>query len=393
MDGPVGNGILGHGFLFSSHAGVYSSDRSASRVSFDGGDNGVFLHHDNGVRNSDSARLFATPSSPPRISSSGNYIEHPVSKFDTLAGVAIRYGVEVADIKRLNGLVTDIQMFALKTLNIPLPGRHPPSANAPNGSVALSGNGEHVPPKQAHDDLLDSFLSLKLKSSHYKVSSSMSSLQGYYGLKSENRTKSYGGFEMAVFSKGDSQDLGDGPFLKSSPASGTPLGLHRKSRSVANGLFQENGATFDHKNEGNDVDSDRRAEKFIRRRQKSEMDFLAATPELLLKEEFSSGAGGFSASAGKNLALRSKGSRASLVNDSELGPATGGVDSIIPDSATAVKKSSSTSSLQEQESSNSSRLSIWSLKPDLQALSTSAIGRPIFDGLPKPGKKNKAALD
>lgn len=36
--------------------------------------------------------------------------------------------VQVADVKRLNGLTTDLQMFALKTLRIPLPGRHPPSA-------------------------------------------------------------------------------------------------------------------------------------------------------------------------------------------------------------------------------------------------------------------------
>ncbi|KAL0287375.1 UNVERIFIED_CONTAM: hypothetical protein Sangu_2695000 [Sesamum angustifolium] len=61
-----------------------------------------------------------------------NCIIHTVSKFDTLAGVAIKYGVEVADIKRLNGLVTDLQMFALKTLQIPLPGRHPPSPNLSN---------------------------------------------------------------------------------------------------------------------------------------------------------------------------------------------------------------------------------------------------------------------
>ncbi|CAM6121725.1 unnamed protein product [Calypogeia fissa] len=39
------------------------------------------------------------------------YIEHPVSRFDTWAGVAIKYGVEVGDIKRMNGLVTDLQMF------------------------------------------------------------------------------------------------------------------------------------------------------------------------------------------------------------------------------------------------------------------------------------------
>ncbi len=35
---------------------------------------------------------------------------------------------QVADIKRLNSLTTDLQMFALKTLRIPLPGRHSPSA-------------------------------------------------------------------------------------------------------------------------------------------------------------------------------------------------------------------------------------------------------------------------
>ncbi|KAD3641945.1 hypothetical protein E3N88_31169 [Mikania micrantha] len=54
-------------------------------------------------------------------------IEHAVTKFDTLAGVAIKYGVEVADIKRMNGQTTDLQMFACKSLKIPLPGRHPPS--------------------------------------------------------------------------------------------------------------------------------------------------------------------------------------------------------------------------------------------------------------------------
>ncbi|KAJ6353510.1 hypothetical protein OIU76_002513 [Salix suchowensis] len=62
------------------------------------------------------------------------FIEHPVSKLDTLAGVAIKYGVEVADIKKMNSLVTDLQMFALKSLQIPLPGRHPPSSFLPNGS-------------------------------------------------------------------------------------------------------------------------------------------------------------------------------------------------------------------------------------------------------------------
>ncbi|KAK1326997.1 F-box protein [Acorus calamus] len=82
-----------------------------------------------------------TPPSPPSSSSGGgNFIEHRVSKMDTLAGVAIKYGVEIADIKRMNGLVTDLQMFAHKSLRIPLPGRHPPSPILSNGSASHGYN-------------------------------------------------------------------------------------------------------------------------------------------------------------------------------------------------------------------------------------------------------------
>ena len=49
--------------------------------------------------------------------------------------------IQVGDIKRMNGLATDLQMFALKTLKIPLPGRHPPShsptPSMPNGHAKL----------------------------------------------------------------------------------------------------------------------------------------------------------------------------------------------------------------------------------------------------------------
>ena len=93
--------------------------------------------------------------SPPPMSSCGRYLLHRVCRFDTLAGVAIKYGVEVparylfdwmdgwmsnrrntsahllvADVKRANGLTTDLQMFAHKTLRVPLHGRHPPAAAA-----------------------------------------------------------------------------------------------------------------------------------------------------------------------------------------------------------------------------------------------------------------------
>jgi len=99
--------------------------------------------------------------SPPPMSSCGRYLLHRVCRFDTLAGVAIKYGVEVlaladpflfdwmdachgwpteqlnntsalqvTDVKRANGLTSDLQMFAHKTLRVPLHGRHPPAAAA-----------------------------------------------------------------------------------------------------------------------------------------------------------------------------------------------------------------------------------------------------------------------
>ncbi|KAG1359525.1 hypothetical protein COCNU_08G009710 [Cocos nucifera] len=99
-----------------------------------------------GARRNGASRLLAegrlldgaiSPSSSPPSSCypGAKYIEHHVSKMDTLAGIAIKYGVEVADIKRMNGLVTDRQMFAHKTLRIPLPGRHPPSPIHFNGTT------------------------------------------------------------------------------------------------------------------------------------------------------------------------------------------------------------------------------------------------------------------
>lgn len=42
--------------------------------------------------------------------------------------------LQVADIRKMNGLVTDRQMFGLRFLQIPLPGRHPPSPCLSNAS-------------------------------------------------------------------------------------------------------------------------------------------------------------------------------------------------------------------------------------------------------------------
>ncbi|CAA3030202.1 Hypothetical predicted protein [Olea europaea subsp. europaea] len=329
-----------------------------------------------------------------------NYIVHHVSKFDTLAGVAIRYGVEVADIKRMNGLVTDLQMFALKTIHIPLPGRHPPSPSLSNGldTPQRSSSSEQTPSPRRHSDLFDSLQSLKLKSSSgQKVSPGMSSLQGFYGLKPVGQKAAPEGFEMAVYRNG-AHYLEDGPLGKSSLMSNPPLSHHRKSKSVASDLMSNNGHWINQvfSQETEDSNLGKWIEKLTRRLPKLEANLTSRTPEKLLKEE-NSNSGGFSAITGKSLALRAKSASrtASGVDAQAAGPNPIPVslgDSFL-DSFAAVRKSSSTSSLQDSDNCTSSSvrpMSKWSLKPDFQALSTAA----FFDGLPNPmGRRNKAALD
>ncbi|KAH1098680.1 hypothetical protein J1N35_015601 [Gossypium stocksii] len=336
---------------------------------------------------------------------SAGFIEHPVSRFDTLAGVAIKYGVEVADIKKMNGLVTDLQMFALKTLQIPLPGRHPPSPCLSNGSETPGqSSANQSPGPNLPSDLRGSFQSLRLKTPPRRVSPAMSSLQGYYGLKPSEKSVASEGFEMAVYRKGEGNYLEDGPSLKLSSASDPPLKLHRKCRSVTNGFYDENGEIAADIISAAEVkdDPDKSNDKLIRRRQKSEADFNPRAPEKILKEDNTSN-GGFSTITAKGLAQRSKAAtRSNPGADAEVfgfnTTATGLGDGYVVDGFTAVRKSSSTSSLQDQDSSSLSSLwptSKWNLKPDLQALSTVSITKPIFDGLPKPisARKNKAALD
>ncbi|XP_031101275.1 uncharacterized protein LOC116005158 [Ipomoea triloba] len=335
----------------------------------------------------------------------GNYIEHHVSKFDTLAGVAIRYGVEVADIKRINGLVSDLQMFARKTLKIPLPGRHPPSPSMSNGFDKQGASiSEQTPPNHRHSDLFDSFQSLKLKpSTQQKASPAMSSLQGHYGPGGSYQKAIFEGFEMATY-QGISNYLDDdGPSFITSPMLNPPLNPHRKCKSVSNGFLIQNGHLVDYESnqETKDNGSDRSCEKSFRRRQKSEADFTR-THEMILKDDNSNGSG-FSPIACKGLALRPNSasrtaiaaadSEASLISPISIGSG----DSLVSDSLDRVRKSSSASNLQDSDSSPLASLwptSKWSLT-DFQALSTAAITRSIFDGLPNPisGRRNKAALD
>ncbi|CAN7118314.1 unnamed protein product [Brassica rapa subsp. narinosa] len=299
------------------------------------------------------------------FSNGAGYIEHRVSKFDTLAGIAIKYGVEVADITKLNGLVTDLQMFALKSLRIPLPGRHPPSPCLSNASLNHGEDCSEPASSSASNgnlqDVFDPFQSLKLKPSETKISPAMDSLQGYYGLKPTNKRASE-----------NDQYL--------TPTS-TPLNQHRKSRSLVDAVIAEVNQSSYHQSK--EVNSD----KPTRRRQKSEADFSSRTPELLLKKESRSSCGGFSAVAGKGLALRPK--AVSKTNLSAPVP----INAPVGDSFSSVRKSFSASVLQEPVSNNKGSSSLWTLKADL--LQQAAMARSIFDGLPKPltGRRNKKAMD
>ncbi|RWR78731.1 Peptidoglycan-binding LysM domain-containing protein, putative isoform 1 [Cinnamomum micranthum f. kanehirae] len=318
-----------------------------------------------------------------------NYIEHQVSKMDTLAGLAIKYGVEVADIKRMNGLVTDLQMYALKSLQIPLPGRHPPSPILSNGSAGPGDQStEQTPTHRSDVDILNSFQSLK-KSTPRRVSPAMSSLHGYYGLTPLNKKGAAEGTEMAVYKTNRALDLEDKRPSKSSPPTGWPP----RSRSLANGFSLENGEPVGMVvADSGDSEVEISNEKPVWRRHKLDLGPASPMTELLLKEDSS---GGFSGITGKGLALRPKSaSRASLVADADSGRINSVpmAESFPIGSLFGVRKSSSTSNLQDSEDGRST--SKWNLKPDLQGLSTAAITRPIFDGLPKPiTGRRKAALD
>ncbi|MQL84572.1 hypothetical protein Taro_017081 [Colocasia esculenta] len=288
----------------SRRSGSYSQLLSADRTV-------VVVRETNGFSSSSSASSTSAllssshPFSSARPTACVSYIEHRVSKMDTLAGVAIKYGVEVADIRRLNALVTDRQMFAHKSIKIPLPGRHPPSSIMSNGSAC----------------------------------------NGY----------------------------------SSAPA------LSLTSRSLVNGFPLENGdaaQATDFSDENGEIDRSN-SDKSIRRRQKIDADLPCRAPELLKEEDAT-----MSGRTGKSIAPRPRsGSRTDL--DSSFMTAISSGDSFIVNGSVPVRKSSSTSNLQEPENGSSTwSASKWSLKPDV-------IAKPLFDGFPKPMAvwRSKAALD
>lgn len=235
----------------------------------------------------------------------------------------------------------------------------------------------------------------------------MSTLQKYYGLGSANHKNAGEGTEMAVYRRNGterSDDLSEALLPKASPKSGPPYPNYR-SRNSSNILLPENLQVAESMPlaEAGDTEGEKSGDKSVRRRQKAEADSKTTIPVRFLKEDNFGGSSGFSPATGKGLAMRPKSaSRTSLAPESEAGwlnsIPVGMGDSLITDGLGGVRKSSSTPSLQDPDSSNSSSAwptARWSLKSDLQALSNAAITIPIFDGLPNPisGRRSKAALD
>lgn len=249
--------------------------------------------------------------------------------------------------------------------------------------------------------VLNSLQSLRLKSPNQKASPAMSTLQKYYGLKSRNLENASEGMEMAVYRTENSNLIDDGLFSRTSVLPTPPPNIHPKTRKYAGSFCPENESITEHllRTEPGDGETEKYDEKLVRRRQKAEVD----TPERLLKGEHSGGSYSSASSNGKSLAMRLKSvSRTMLLSDSDpvqINTIPVGLgDAIITDAVSEVHKSLSTSNLRDQDSSNSASVwptTRWSLRPDLQALSSAAITKPLFDGLPNPitGRRNKAALD
>lgn len=70
---------------------------------------------------------------------------HRLGKLDTLAGLAIRYGVTVSDLKRANGLHSEMGIFALRELKVPK-GQLPPSHSGFQALLSQKRDPPAMPP-------------------------------------------------------------------------------------------------------------------------------------------------------------------------------------------------------------------------------------------------------
>lgn len=170
-------------------------------------------------------------------------------------------------------------------------------------------NTDHNPADNASCELLESFQSLRRKSSEQKLSPVMSCLRSHYGTKPTMKKSVSEIFSMVEYEKRASKCSENGSFYKKSPMSPQHHSHHKKSHSLANETLDDIMEVV----KARRSDSDRSG-TLIRRSYKSEAN-LQRIPELLLKQDCnnSNGSFSFSARSAKGLAQRQKsGSRIAL---------------------------------------------------------------------------------
>lgn len=350
----------------------------------------------------------------PNTSGGGEgYIEHRVSKLDTLAGVAIKYGVEVADVKRMNGLVTDYQMFAHNILKIPLPGKHPPSTILPKVEGPRPSAPSLSQKKNSPSPNFKMGLGKNVESrvrDKRPLSSAMNLLRGYYGLSAsaQQTSSAIEGMEMTSY-RSDSEDHSeDEPF---SPITKPAVTVEAEHNGLANGtrnatrgvgkakeisrLAGEHATRADTVPIMGLTDVDKAIERSVRRRSKVEpmnpifcsyekRQDMGILDKLPPSSVFSSGTEG------------SSGRTSGMVKVVD-GTLAGGKGKEV--SALKVIKSSSTSNLQDQVNSQlNAGSSKYGLKIDAKSANQTSLNqassRPLFEGLSKPViYRYKAALD
>merc|ERR1712157_314564 len=103
------------------------------------------------------------------VSETEYFMFHKVTKLDTLAGIAIKYNVQVGDIKLANGLHSDMSLYAREHIKIPKK-KLPPSMyykpESKNSSSYSNGNSMRAMPLTGGN-----------------MSVAMTQLKNYYGLE------------------------------------------------------------------------------------------------------------------------------------------------------------------------------------------------------------------
>ncbi|RWV95566.1 hypothetical protein GW17_00041801 [Ensete ventricosum] len=235
-------------------------------------------------------------------------------------------------------------------------------------------------------DVLDSPQPLQSKSQqHREISSAMGSLRRYYGLPQHERSLTAEGTEMTIYKTGGALNSKDEPLPKVSPASNSQP---RRLKGSINSFLKEEGELMQEllvSRSGDSSDGENsKTDKSVRRRQKADADPFDVS-EVVVKDESKSLLGRMLRGiTPKQLLVSYTDTESARQSTSSL------EESLVANGFVAVRKSSSTPSLQESENDSvwTSSSSKWTLKPD-------TVTRPIFHGLSKQINvwRSKAALD